>query len=443
MSDTLEQFSVLLSSQKPANYLSESTLLSFALHSASIHLPDADNFTQFQAVQRAARKISSMNIKCLKLDGEGWSTDFLWAFHQGFYSPKQTAQPSFPQLTIAEQEQLNAKQITCDWVRSTINQSAAELSPVKLCESALVLLQQQLASQKMSDEVLTSTLIVGEELEQAGWHGIYQVGKGSTVPPAMMIIDYNPSQDPESVVDVALVGKGITFDSGGYSLKPSDGMSIMKSDMGGAATLTGALALAISRGLQKRVVLILCCAENMVSGNALKLGDIITYKNGLSVEILNSDAEGRLVLADGLLAANEYSPLCILDAATLTGSAKMALGRDYHAVLAYNQQLVQKMLSCASQENELAWQLPLAAWHGQCLHSSFADIANIHVGEGLPGASTAAAFLARFVEGDKTNWLHMDLSGSYQKNANDLWSAGGKGHGVATIAAFIENNNKV
>ncbi len=138
----------------------------------------------------------------------------------------------------------------------------------------------------------------------------------------MLQLDYNPTGDENAPVFACLVGKGITFDSGGYSLKPSNMMSAMKADMGGSGMITGALGLAIMRGFNKRVKLILCCAENMVSGRALKLGDIITYKNGKTVEIMNTDAEGRLVLADGLIYASEQKPQLIIDCATLTGAAK-------------------------------------------------------------------------------------------------------------------------
>ena len=142
----------------------------------------------------------------------------------------------------------------------------------------------------------------------------------------MLELDFNPSKDPKAPVAAALVGKGITFDSGGYSMKTSQGMLTMKHDMGGAAIVTGALALAILRGLDKRVKLILCCAENLVSGHAYKLGDILTYKNGTTVEIVNTDAEGRLVLADGLQLAGDSGAPLVIDAATLTGAAVMALG---------------------------------------------------------------------------------------------------------------------
>lgn len=140
----------------------------------------------------------------------------------------------------------------------------------------------------------------------------------------LLALDYNPTGDKEAPVFACLVGKGITFDTGGYSLKQSAFMDSMKSDMGGAATITGALAFAITRGLNKRVKLYLCCADNMVSGNAFKLGDIIRYRNGKNVEVMNTDAEGRLVLADGLIDASAQKPELIIDMATLTGAAKTA-----------------------------------------------------------------------------------------------------------------------
>ncbi len=165
----------------------------------------------------------------------------------------------------------------------------------------------------------------GEDLREQNYMGIHTVGRGSERPPVLLALDYNPTGDKEAPVFACLVGKGITFDTGGYSLKQSAFMDSMKSDMGGAATITGALAFAITRGLNKRVKLYLCCADNMVSGNAFKLGDIIRYRNGKNVEVMNTDAEGRLVLADGLIDASAQKPELIIDMATLTGAAKTAL----------------------------------------------------------------------------------------------------------------------
>lgn len=202
--------------------------------------------------------------------------------------------------------------------------------------------------------------------------------------------------------------------------------------------VTGALALAISRGLDKRVKLILCCAENLVSGHAFKLGDILTYKNGISVEIQNTDAEGRLVLADGLLAASESGAAHILDAATLTGAAKTALGRDYNAVFALDEAEQVRALAAARAEHEKAWPLPLESWHAGQLTSAFADLGNVASAEGTAGATTAAAFLSRFVRDEGKGWVHLDLAASYQKSGNDLWATGAKGHGLRTIARWLQ-----
>ena len=234
-----------------------------------------------------------------------------------------------------------------------------------------------------------------------------------------------------------LVGKGITFDSGGYSIKQTAFMDSMKSDMGGAATVTGALAFAITRGLNKRVKLFLCCADNLISGNAFKLGDIITYRNGKKVEVMNTDAEGRLVLADGLIDASAQKPEMIIDAATLTGAAKTALGNDYHALFSFDDALAGRLLASASQENEPFWRLPLAEFHRSQLPSNFAELNNTGSAAYPAGASTAAGFLSHFVENYQQGWLHIDCSATYRKAPVEQWSAGATGLGVRTIANLL------
>jgi PepB aminopeptidase len=294
----------------------------------------------------------------------------------------------------------------------------------------------------LSTESISSRLIMGEELQQQGWHGIYQVGRGSSRPPLLAEIDFNPSGDEQTPVSACLVGKGITFDSGGYSIKSSEGMLSMKCDMGGAATVIGGLGLAIMRGLNKRVKVFLCCAENLVSGHAYKLGDIITYKNGTSVEIVNTDAEGRLVLADGLLAATETKAPLIIDAATLTGAAHVALGDEYNAFFSLDKTLQQQALSWAQLENELAWCLPLEKWHREKCPSSFADTANSRAqkGGGAGGASNAAGFLSRFVNEDGKGWLHIDLAAAYNGNATSNMPAGATAQGFRTIARALTDS---
>jgi len=429
-----EPFLVSLSDKKADPIWGENAQLSFDQQQAIVHLDYTSDI--LSQVQSAARKLDGMSLPAVKLVGEQWSSDLSWAFCQGFYNAKTGANVELPELDDEALQAIKHKKLVSEWVRETVNLGPAALTPEILCEKACLLLEQVCA-----DKVpLTYKLIAGEQLLADGYVGTYEVGKGSVNMPCMLQLDYNPSGDPDTPIDYALVGKGITFDSGGYSLKPSPSMAAMKSDMGGAATVTGALALAAANGLQKRVKLYLCCAENMISGKAFKLGDVIRYKNDVTVEVLNTDAEGRLVLADGLIAAQEDNAVKIIDAATLTGAAKVAVGRDYNCVLSMDDEFTEHALSAAKEAGDKLWRLPLEPFHLQQISSSFADIANIHSGgESMAGASTAAAFLAKFIVQPQQNWIHFDLSGSYQLSANGQWAAGGKGHGVETISTLLLN----
>lgn len=279
-------------------------------------------------------------------------------------------------------------------------------------------------------------MLSGEELVAAGWQGIYEVGRGSSRPPVLLELDFNPTGSTDAAVEFALVGKGITFDSGGYSIKSSEGMLDMKCDMGGAATVTGALGLAIMQGLKKRTKLFLCCAENLISDHAYKLGDVITYKNGVTVEIVNTDAEGRLVLADGLMAATESGAKKIINAATLTGAAVMAVGKEFNAVFSLDEDFQASFLASADKVNEPHWRLPLMPWHQEQCPSPFADTANSRPvkGGGGGGASNAAGFLSRFVGNDGKGWVHVDLAAAYNRNGTDTMPNGATAIGIRTIA---------
>ncbi len=426
-------FFVSLSLEPAHTTWGKGALLSFSEGHAVIHLDELAS--SFDKVQSAARKLDVMSLDNIQLQGELWTTELRWAFCQGFYNAKNGANIHFGEISEQEKQILTSGKLISEWVRKTINLGPDALPPETLCEKAINLIKHV----SPSDVTITAKVISGEQLLAEEFQGIYQVGKGSAQNPCMLQLDYNPTGDTNAEIEYALVGKGITFDSGGYSLKPSAGMTAMKSDMGGAATVTGALALAAVNGLQKRVKMYLCCAENMVSSSAFKLGDVITYKNGVTVEVLNSDAEGRLVLADGLIAAQEDGAKRIIDAATLTGAAKVAVGRDYNSVLSMDDSFVAEATEAAKQGNEKLWRLPFEAFHLNQISSSFADIANIHSGEGMAGASTAAAFLAKFVKNPETNWIHFDLSGAYLPSANGLWSTGGKGHGIRTISRMLFN----
>lgn len=423
-----ETMKIMLSTQSADARWGENALLSASVEGMVIHLGHCNKLA---AIQRAGHKLDSQNIRCVALHGEGWDIESCWAFWQGFRSPKGEHQVEWPDLAPEARKELDRRVEIIDWVRDTINMPAEDLGPEQLAQRAVALLR------SVADSSLSYRIIKGEELREQGYMGIHTVGRGSQRSPVLLVLDYNPSQDAKVPVFACLVGKGITFDSGGYSLKPSSAMDSMKSDMGGAATVTGALALAIARGLSQRVKLFLCCADNMVSGNALKLGDIIRYRNGKSVEVMNTDAEGRLVLADGLIDASEQDASIIIDCATLTGAAKMALGNDYHAVLSFDDRLAEDLLHSAQQENEAFWRLPLAVFHRRQLPSNFAELSNAAGAAYSAGASTAAAFLSHFVNHYRQGWLHIDCSATYRKSAVDQWSAGATGLGVRTLANLL------
>jgi PepB aminopeptidase len=399
----------------------------------TIHL-EGDQAQQLELVQRGARRLQTQGINNAALSGEHWSLAHQWAFAKGFSVSKGESDVSWAAATSpAEQSILEARQASRDWAVAAINGAPEQIYPESLINSAIDEIT------RVGGEHVSFEIIKGDALLDSGWVGIHTVGRASKRVPAMLLLDYNPTGDLNAPVDAALVGKGITFDSGGYSLKSGPGMMTMKCDMGGAATVTGALSLAISQGLNKRVSLILCCAENLVNGEAYKLGDIITYKNGTTVEILNTDAEGRLVLADGLMAAGETGAPLVIDAATLTGAALTAVGTQYNAVFALDNALATRTLAHGDSVNELNWQLPLAPFHMFECPSHYADTANTGTSKGAAGASNAAGFLARFVPNNGLGWLHFDLASCFQNSGTSKWSAGATGLGIETIAAVLLN----
>ena len=389
-----------------------------------------DSLYPLRDIQKAGRKIDGLGVKHITFAGENWGSNRQWALAMGFTSVGKLTAVDF---VGDKQEALTKKLAVYAWSRDLTNQTPAELYPASIAEQTVQYLTQ------LGGGHVSSTIISGEALAEQGWMGTYNVGKGSINPPCLLEVDYNPTGDANAPVAACLVGKGITFDSGGYSMKSSAGMFDMKCDMGGAAVVAGALALAIEQGLTKRIKLFLCCAENMVSSYAYKLGDIITYKNGITMEVANTDAEGRIVLADGLLAAGETGAPVIIDAATLTGAAVGAMGGDYTALFALDQGAADNAVATAKQVNEPIWQLPLEQWHQTKCPSAFADTANSRPipGGGPGGASNAAGYLSRFVPNDGKGWLHFDIAAAYNGKANELWAAGATGLSIDTIAQLV------
>ncbi|MCF1428133.1 MAG: aminopeptidase PepB [Shewanella sp.] len=403
--------------------------VTFAGSSAYIHVGNSQPLLQ---IQKAARKLRALGINRVQLGGELWQLSSQWAFAQGFVDARMDYELSW--CGDDETQQNLSQRLTCaNFARQLINETPENQSPVKLALTAAHWLQD------LASEHISYRIVEGEGLLEEQWMGIHAVGRGSDRPPVLLELDYNPL-GKDAPVSVALVGKGITFDSGGYSIKPSEGMLGMKCDMGGAATVTAALGLAIHQGLNKRVKLYLCCAENLISGHAYKLGDIITYKNGVTVEVVNTDAEGRLVLADGLQAASASGAALIIDAATLTGAAVMAVGKMYNAIFSTRLEVLELAKEKAAAVGERVWPLPLEPWHLEACPSAYADTANSRAvkGGGPGGASNAAAFLSRFVSPD-VDWLHMDIASAFEDNAGPMWSAGATAHGVLTVAELLKD----
>lgn len=424
----MSRLSVFISTQPAANYYAPNTVVTLDGQAAHIHL-GANNHT-LNVIKKAARNLDNLGIMQVALTGD-WSIEQQWAFAQSFTTTQK--QNHIQWCDNADATELANRYQAMLFTRNVTNATPEDLSPEMLantCEEWLTSLDSQ---------HITSQRWVGEALKEQGWMGIYHVGRGSTRPPVLIEIDFNPTGDKHAPVAVSLVGKGITFDSGGYSIKSSEGMLSMKCDMGGAATVTGGLGLAIMRGLNKRVKLFLCCAENLISGHAYKLGDVITYKNGTTVEVVNTDAEGRLVLADGLMAATETGAAVIIDAATLTGAAHVAVGDEYNAFFALDKNLQQRVLQYSAEEFEPSWCLPLETWHQEKCPSAFADTANSRVqkGGGAGGASNAAGFLSRFVEPQGTGWLHIDLASAYNASSTTYMPAGATAQGIRTIARAL------
>ncbi|GAA6134143.1 leucyl aminopeptidase [Oceaniserpentilla sp. 4NH20-0058] len=270
----------------------------------------------------------------------------------------------------------------------------------------------------MSDNLATK-ILDEDKMEELGMGSFLSVSKGSIEPGKIICMEYLAGKAGDA--PHVLVGKGITFDTGGISLKPGAGMDEMKYDMCGAASVLGTMLAIIELELPINFVGVIAAAENMPSGHASKPGDIVTAMNGTTIEILNTDAEGRLVLCDALTYAIEtYEPASIVDIATLTGACMAALGRVNSGLFTEVDDLAQELIEASNTSRDTVWRLPLQEEYQELLDSNFADIANI--GGPLAGATTAACFLSRFTEGQK--WAHLDIAGT-------AWHSGGKAKGAS------------
>ncbi|GGS99881.1 putative cytosol aminopeptidase [Planobispora rosea] len=311
-------------------------------------------------------------------------------------------------------------------VRDLVNTPPSGLWPARFAKIA----EQTAAEVGLSVEVLDETA-----LKEGGYGGIVAVGQGSANPPRLVRLAYS---HPEAAKTVAFVGKGITFDSGGLSIKPTSGMDWMKSDMGGAGAVFGALVAIARLGLKVNAVGYLCLAENMPSGTAQRPSDVFTSFAGKTVEVLDTDAEGRLVLIDGIARAGQDNPDLIVDVATLTGAQIVALGWRTAGVMANDDALREEVVAIAGEQGEAAWGMPLPEELRKGLDSPVADIANLHP-ERFGGMLTAGLFLKEFVP-DGVKWAHIDTAGpAFNKGEPHGYTPkGGTGAMTRTLIGIAE-----
>jgi leucyl aminopeptidase len=312
-----------------------------------------------------------------------------------------------------------------NFARELVNEPSNRMTPTVLAEHAKTMAQEV----GLNCEVFGADKI--KELKMGAFWGVAQ---GSDEPPALIVLRYEPAGAPEKPL-LGLVGKGVTFDTGGISIKPSDGMEKMKYDMAGGATMIGVMrAVALLRPKVK-VTAIICATENMPSGKAQKPGDVQIAMSGKSIEIINTDAEGRLILADGLCYARQLGCTHLVDAATLTGAVVVALGHANAGVFANDDALYERFRGALDKAGEKFWRLPLGEEYLEAMRSNIADLVN--AGGRWGGASCAAAFLKEFAE--ETPWLHLDIAGTAWMDDPKPWIAKGpSGIAVRTLVELVK-----
>jgi leucyl aminopeptidase len=314
------------------------------------------------------------------------------------------------------------------WARDLVNEPAAAKSPADIAD---------IARKVARASGLKAKVFEGEQLERERMGGVLGVGNGSQRPPRFVRLEYAPAG---ARATLALVGKGVVFDSGGLSLKTAGGMEAMKTDMSGAAAVIAAMSTLRDLGVKARVVGYVPLVENMPSGTAMRPGDVLTMRNGKTVEVLNTDAEGRLILADALALAAEEGADAVVDVATLTGAVVVALGDKIAGLMGSNEAWIEQVEGAAERADERVWHLPLPDDYRRNLDSDVADLRNV-TASGGGGSLTAGLFLREFT-GDAP-WAHLDIAGAARASADDGEVAkGGTGFGVRTLVELAATFKK-
>jgi leucyl aminopeptidase len=307
--------------------------------------------------------------------------------------------------------------------RDLVNTPARDCTPTMLRDSAKELARKHGLEIEIFDQ---------KKLGRMGAHTLLSVAQGSEQPPYLIRLTYRPRRATKRCI--SLVGKGVTFDTGGYSLKTASGMESMKIDMSGAAAVLGAISIIAGRGADTAVRVYIPTVENMISGRATRPGDVVTGISGKSIEILNTDAEGRLILSDALTLAERDGCDQIIDVATLTGACIVALGTDYAGLFCDDDLMAKRLIEAAQLEGELLWRMPLAKEYRELIKGNIADIKNI--GGPYGGAITAALFLKEFV--GSTPWAHLDIAGpASSERDKGILTKGGTGVAARTLARYV------
>ncbi|MBI1210122.1 MAG: leucyl aminopeptidase [Alphaproteobacteria bacterium] len=349
---------------------------------------------------------------------------------------KKNEKPSLTKITIGTEDVAAAKKA---WRQQEALSSGIVFARDLVTEPSNVLYPEEFARRARKLEELGVEVEVLDEKDMAklGMHALLGVGQGSERETQLLVMQWKGASDRKAA-PVAFVGKGVTFDTGGISLKPGAGMEAMKYDMGGAAAVTGAMYALAARKARANVVGICGLVENMPDGRAQRPGDVVKSMSGQTIEILNTDAEGRLVLADALwYCQNRFKPQFMVDLATLTGAIRISLGLEIAGLFSNNDQLSERLLAAGKAEGEELWRMPLGERFDRLIHSPIADMKNI--GGQFGGSITAAAFLQRFV--NKLPWAHLDIAGTaWFEEARCSTPRGASGFGVRLLNRLVADH---
>lgn len=361
------------------------------------------------------------------LDGDAANAATLgWALGQYRFDRYKKSEEGLRELiwpVEAERALVEAQASAIYLTRDLVNTPAGDMGPRELADAA-----KELAKEFKAEVKVTK----GKDLVKENFPMIHAVGRASNRDPRLIDLTWGNPKSPK----VTLVGKGVCFDTGGLDLKPANGMLTMKKDMGGSAQVLGLARMIMATGLDIRLRVLIPAVENAVSGNAYRPMDILTARNGKTVEIYNTDAEGRLVLADALVLASEDEPEVIFDFATLTGAARVALGTEMPALFTNSDRLADDVLKFSTSDSDPLWRMPLFASYRKLLDSKTADISNCSSGP-YGGAITAALFLQEFVDGE-IDWAHIDLM-AWNLSAGNGRPEGGEAQGIRAVYHYLAN----